>query len=105
MRPILGKTKWWEKKPKENQTDNKHYKSWCVIARIKNIRHVPSKWGAEYEYEYMAVTRSNAPEYYDPERGKLRKALKVDHLTKAEAIAMAKMLNFTHAGEFYEETY
>ena len=69
MRPILGKTKWWEKKAKENLETKKHYKAWCVIARIKNMRHVPTKWRIEYEYEYVAVTRGNAPEYYDHNTG------------------------------------
>lgn len=94
MRPILGKTKWWEKKAKENLETKKHYKAWCVIKRVKNFQHDINKWEGVYSYEYVAVGRSNAPEYYDPARGKLRKATHVDHLTRAEAIAMAKMLNF-----------
>lgn len=91
MRPLK---KWWEKKAKENLETKKHYKQWCVIARIKNVRHDPNKWEGVYEYEYLPVVRSNAPEYYDPETGKLTKSVRVDNLTQAEAYAMAKMLNF-----------
>ena len=91
MRPLK---KWWEKKAKENLEIKKHYKSWCVIKRITSVRHDPNKWESAYDYEYVPLVRGNAPEYYDPERGRLRKAVHVDNLTQAEAIAMAKMLNF-----------
>lgn len=93
MRPILGKTKWWEKKAKENLETKKHYKNWCVIKRIKSAQHDVNKWEPDYYYEYLAVARSNAPEYYHV-TGKLKKSTHVDNLTQAEAVAMAKMLNF-----------
>jgi hypothetical protein len=91
---MWGKKKWWETKTKENQTDDRHYKPWCVIKRVKNFQHDINKWEGVYSYEYVAVGRSNAPEYYDPQTMKLVKSVYVDNLTKAEAIAMAKMLNF-----------
>lgn len=91
MRPMK---KWWEKKAHENLEVKKHYKDWCVIKRMTNMRHVPNKWEAEYDYEYVASARSNALEWYDPTTGKLTKSTHVDNLTRAEAIAMAKMLNF-----------
>lgn len=91
MRPLK---KWWEKKAHENLEVKRHYKDWCVIRRVTYVHHNVNKWKADYEYEYLAVVRSNAPEYYDPNTGKIRKSAHVDNLTQAEAIAMAKMLNF-----------
>ena len=91
MRPLK---KWWEKKAHENLETKQHYKDWCVIRRVTNVRHDPNRWEASYDYEYLAVSRGNAPEYYDNTRGKIRKSTHVDNLTQAEAVAMAKMLNF-----------
>jgi len=91
MRPLK---KWWEKKAKKNLATKKHYKAWCVIRRVKSVRQNPQKWEPDYEYEYLAVGRSNAPEYYDNTTGKIVKSAHVDNLTKEEAYAMAKMLNF-----------
>ena len=93
MRPLK---KWWEKKAHENLEVKQHYKSWCVIRRVTNVRYDTNKWVSnyDYDYEYLAIVRSNAPEYYDNETGKIRKSTHVDNLTQAEAIAMAKMLNF-----------
>lgn len=93
MRPLK---KWWEKKAKENLEVKQHYKNWCVIKRVKSVLRNHTKWEPdyEYEYEYLAIVRGNAPEYYDNETGKIRKSTHVDNLTQAEAIALAKMLNF-----------
>ena len=91
MRPLK---KWWEKKSVDNAKSNSHYKNWCVIKRVKNFQHDINKWEGVYSYEYVAVGRSNAPEWYDPQTMKIVKSVYIDNLTKAEAIAMAKMLNF-----------
>lgn len=91
MRPMK---KWWEKKAHENLEAKKHYKAWCVIRRVTYMHHNINKWEPDFEYEYVATARSNAPEWYDPTTDKLTRSAHVDNLTQAEAIAMAKMLNF-----------
>lgn len=91
MKPLK---KWWEKKSVDNAKSNSHYKNWCVIRRISNLRHDPNKWISAFEYEYVAVVRSNAPQYYEPATGMFNDSVHVDKLTKEEAFAMAKMLNF-----------
>lgn len=84
---------WWQRKSKDNQTDKSHYKDWCVIKVAVGFRHVPHQWDAVYMYKYKACARLNAPQHFD-EFGKLRKAIEVDNLTKHEAHAVAKGLNF-----------
>ena len=84
---------WWSKKSKENQTNNSHYKNWCVIKIAVRIRHDPSQWNPVYDFGYKAVARENAPTIYTAE-GKLTQAIEVDNLTKHEAHCVAKGLNF-----------
>jgi hypothetical protein len=94
MRPMLGKTKWWEKKAIENKADSKHYKTWCVIERITNMRHVQNKWEAEFDVEYVAVAWDNVPAVVDFTTNMFVKRPHIGNLTREEAVAMAKMLNF-----------
>ena len=85
---------WWVKKAKDLQADKPHYKNWCVIKVAVAYRHDPSRWSGVYTYQYRAVGKANAPQYYDPETGKLTRGVEVDNLTKQEAYACAKGLNF-----------
>ena len=85
---------WWQKKAKENQADKSHYKNWCVIKVVVRRLHDPNTWNVRYIEEYRAVGKGNAPQYYDNETGKLKKDIEIDNLTKHEAIACAKGLNF-----------
>lgn len=86
---------WWQKKATDNnQPDKSHYKNWCVIKVAVAYRHDPTKWAGVYTYQYRAVGKVNAPQYYDPETGKLTRGVEVDNLTKQEAYAVAKGLNF-----------
>ena len=57
-------------------------------------RNVPNSWMPEAVYEHRAVGRANAPQYWNEERQKFETSAVVDHLTKQEAIAVAKGLNF-----------
>lgn len=90
MRPMLGKTKWWEKKAVENKAESKHYKTWCVI---KKLTHSPNTFNLHVVYK--AVAWDNVPDLVDRETGRLTKRPYIKDLTRAEAVAMAKMLNFT----------
>jgi hypothetical protein len=85
--------KWWEKKSVENAKSKSHYKNWCVIRRVNNMRATRSG-GFEFEWQYVAVSKWNVPERYDVESNQFKQAIHVDKLTKEEAFAMAKMLNF-----------
>jgi hypothetical protein len=92
MKPMLGKPKWWERKTVENAKFKSHYKAWCVIRRA-NMRLVSGS-GFWFEYKYVAVSKWNVPERYDVESKQFKQVIHVDKLTKEEAVAMAKMLNF-----------
>ena len=85
---------WWVKKAKDLQADKTHYKNWCVIKVLVSKVNNTHGWSVHYTEEYRAVGRMNAPQYYDPETGKLTKSVEVDNLTKHEAICVAKGLNF-----------
>ena len=98
MKPMLGKPKWWERKTVENAKFKSHYKAWCVIRQMNNMR-VTRSGGFEFEWKYVAIGKCNVPEYYDSETMKLKQAIHVDNLTQAEAVAMAKMLNFVGKDE------
>ncbi|NCX56649.1 MAG: hypothetical protein EBW87_05565 [Burkholderiaceae bacterium] len=97
MKPMLGKAKWWEKKTVENAKFKSHYKAWCVIERVSGMR--PTKDGLLFDIEYVAVGKCNVPQYYDPETMTFKQGIHVDNLTKEEAFAMAKMLNFVGKDE------
>ena len=84
---------WWSRKSKENQTDNSHYKNWCVIRVAVGYRNDINSWNPVYVFEYRAVAKLNAPTMYGSD-GKISKAIEVDHLTKHEAHCVAKGLNF-----------
>jgi hypothetical protein len=88
------KKPWWQKKAKDNnEAENSHYKSWCVIKVAVGYRHDVNSWSAVYTFEYKAVAKINAPMMYD-EKNKLKKQIEVDNLTKHEAHCVAKGLNF-----------
>ena len=89
MRPMLGKKKWWEKKAVENKAESKHYKNWCVI---RHLRHSPNTFNLHVVYK--AVAWDNVPESIDLDTGRYVKQPHIKDLTRAEAVAMAKMLNF-----------
>lgn len=96
------KQPWWVKKAKERKEEKTHYKNWCVIKL--HVGHKPfvvigGSFVADAIYEYRAVGRMNAPQYFDPETGKLKKSIEVDNLTKHEAYCVAKGLNFLDDGE------
>ena len=95
MRPMLGKTKWWEKKAVENKAESKHYKTWCVI---KKAKFAPNT--LDIHIVYKAVSWDNVPEVVDRETGRFTKQFHIKDLTRAEAVAMAKMLNYV--GEVIE---
>ena len=89
---------WWQSKANDNEgkhvKDLPYAKNWCVIKVAVGYRHLPNQWDPVYTYQYKAVGRANAPQFYDPETGKLKKYTEMDNLTKQEAIACAKGLNF-----------
>ena len=86
---------WWQRKATDNQTDPSHRKTWCVIKLTGFLRQdINGRVIGVDPARYVAVGKSNAPQYYDPTTGKLKKAIEVNNLTKQEAIACAKGLNF-----------
>ena len=87
---MWGKKKWWETKAIENKAESKHYKTWCVI---KQMRSCPNT--LVINIVYKAVAWDNVPEVVDRETGRFTKQFHIKDLTRAEAVAMAKMLNFT----------
>ena len=87
------KKPWWQKKAKDNQTDNSVKKNWCVIKVATGFKPNINKWEYDFFYIYKAVVSSNAPKIYTVE-GKMQQAVEVDNLTKHEAYCVAKGLNF-----------
>lgn len=86
---------WWQKKAKDNnEAEKSHYKNWCVIKVVVGYKATQKFGEFIYNYQYRAVGKSNAPQYYDNETGKLTKDIEVDNLTKHEAHCVAKGLNF-----------
>ena len=88
---MWGKKKWWETKAIENKAESKHYKTWCVIKVV--VGFVPNQWDPAYKYK--AVAWDNVPESIDFDTGSFVKRPHIQNLTQEEAVAMAKMLNFT----------
>lgn len=86
---MWGKKKWWETKAIENKAESKHYKTWCVV---KQARYSPNMG---LHIVYKASSWDNVPDLVDRETGRLTKRPHIKDLTRAEAVAMAKMLNFT----------
>lgn len=87
---MWGKKKWWETKAIENKAESKHYKTWCVI---KQMKYSPNM--LVINIVYKAVSWDNVPESIDLDTGRYVKQPHIKDLTRAEAVAMAKMLNFT----------
>lgn len=92
------KKPWWQKKAKEHEgkhaKDVPYARSWCVIKVHGGYRQLPNQWLNEAIYVHKAVVRSNAPQYWNEERQKYVSSAVIDYLTKAEAHACAKGLNF-----------
>ena len=88
------KKPWWVKKSVERSEEKTHYKNWCVIKVAVETKYDANKWSPVVTYKHKALVKSNAPEYYDPNTGKLKKVTVLDNLTQAEAIACAKGLDF-----------
>lgn len=86
------KKPWWQRKSKENQTDKTHYKDWCVI-HIARFENRLNTFAPVIVIEYKACPKLNVPVIYNAE-GKLEECVSVSNLTKAEAYAVAKGLNF-----------
>ena len=87
------KKPWWEKRRKDNQTNNSVTKNWCVIKVATSYRENLNTWELDYTYQYKAVGRSNAPVYWTAE-GKAVSSAVMENLTKQEAYECAKGLNF-----------
>ena len=89
------KKSWWAKKAEENKGSNTHRKNWCVVKVAKGYGNYNlNTWGMDIIYEYKAASRSNAPKWYDPAKGRYEANIEVDNLTKHEAHCVAKGLNF-----------
>lgn len=84
---------WWDKRRKDNQTDNSVTKNWCVIKVATGFKPNINTWEYDFSYTYKAVGRANAPKIYTVD-GKMQQAIEVDNLTKHEAHCVAKGLNF-----------
>lgn len=85
---------WWQKKSKKNQTDTAVKKSWCVVRVAVGVKITLMHGEFIYTFKYVAVGKSNAPQFYNPETGKMEKCIEVNNLTKHEAYCVAKGLNF-----------
>ena len=97
------KKPWWQQKAKKHE--GKHAKnapyarSWCVAKVAKQYGNYNlNTWGIDVIYEYKALVRSNAPQYWNEARQKFETSAVMDYLTKPEAIACAKGLNFLDEG-------
>lgn len=87
------KKPWWQKKAKDNQTNNSVKKNWCVI-KVATGYKPSAVWGEfEYTYTYKAIGKNNVPIYWTDE-GKAVSSAVVENLTKHEAYCCAKGLNF-----------
>ena len=87
---------WWQRKSKENQTDNAVRKTWCVI-EMYSLSVVHGGQGLTLATVYRACAKLNAPKIYDD--GIMQTTIVVDNLTKHEAHEVAKGLNFLDGGE------
>jgi hypothetical protein len=59
----------------------------------------PTRDGLLFDVEYVAVGKCNVPQHYDVQSNQFIQVIHVDKLTKEEAFAMAKMLNFVGKDE------
>lgn len=91
------KQPWWQKAAKEGkqrkQPPNPYAKSWCVIKIVGSVAYVNGQLTI-VGVVYKPCPRLNAPQYYNPKTAKLERSIEVDNLTKHEAHAVAKGLNF-----------
>jgi len=92
------KKPWWQRKAGENEgkhaKDLPYARNWCVIKVHVGHRYSLNQFDYKAVYQHKAVGRSNAPQYWNEERQKYESSAVMDYLTKAEAIACAKGLNF-----------
>jgi len=87
---------WWQRKAGENE--GKHAKdlpyanNWCVV-KVGRFEHRIQNFHPIFVVTYKPCLRINAPQIFTPQ-GKIEKQIEVDYLTKHEAYAVAKGLNF-----------
>ena len=85
------KKPWWQKKAKENQTDNSHRKTWCVVHVVGEVAYVGGR--LHFKALYKPCAKLNAPSALFVGDRNISE-VKVDNLTKQEAYEVAKGLNF-----------
>lgn len=90
---------WWQKKAKENQADNSHYKNWCVIKVVGSVAYIGGR--LQFQTGYKACAKSNAPSSLFVGNQRVTQ-IEVDNLTKHEAHCVAKGLNFLDEGVWYD---
>jgi hypothetical protein len=95
------KKPWWQKKAKENQTNNSHHKTWCVIQVVASAAYVNGKLC--FQSEYKPCAKLNAPSKFYIEH-QILSNIAIDNLTKQEAYEVAKGLNFLDRSDEWQQT-
>jgi len=91
---------WWQKKAKEHQTDNSHYKTWCVVHVVGEVAYIGGQ--LQFKALYKPCAKLNAPSVlYVGDQQVTRIA--VDNLTKQEAYEVAKGLNFLDRSDEWQQ--
>lgn len=88
------KKPWWQqpKGASRKSPDRQYAKNWCVIEMME-MRHELHSFTPTIIHFYKPCAMLNAPKWFTAE-GTVKDSIVIKNLTKAEAVACAKGLNF-----------